>query len=475
MPIVQFLESLASVKYNQKMDCFLLGKKRMAIEPNAIAPQKYSDFFDNKPMVLPEPQGVEGSGSSCMPFKNRTMMPVSSSSFSSAGTHSRTLSAPSQLYRSGYDRMPLPSVGSCNAVPSQIWPISETRNECFQSAFVEAGRAIGSSNRGYRKASSFSKSITSKGRPTSLPPRKHEAHPLPLPVPQKNLEERFAGEACDLGSVNIIVSSHAGVQASLNSLNLTTCTSDAHRLPLPSEVLQKKAPLRKFTYEELSSGCRNFSSSYLLRETSVGPVYRSLVKDTQGNGEKTTVAVTCLKRLHLKDEDEWISYMTGLAKLDNPYLCRLSGFCNLASFDRRKDDYDKMLVFEHMENESLDRLLLRKQDEPPLGWFTRLKIALGTAKGLAYLYDKSPFQGFYEDFNMSNVQIDKDCTPKLSDYGLHQLCGVDISLPVSICCLCSSFTQYSLGKLCRGKEHCEKLWKGSVRTSFCQETPGKGA
>ena len=62
-----------------------------------------------------------------------------------------------------------------------------------------------------------------------------------------------------------------------------------------------------------------------------------------------------------------------------------------------------------------------KEDQKPLGWFERMRIAFGAAQGLEYLHDKANPPVIYRDFKSSNILLDDLLTPKLSDFGLAKL------------------------------------------------------
>jgi serine/threonine protein kinase len=113
----------------------------------------------------------------------------------------------------------------------------------------------------------------------------------------------------------------------------------------------------------------------------------------------------------LQNFKEFKTQVNTLASLQHPNLCKLIGF------HAREDSNERMLVYERLHHGSLDRLLFGRPDGRFMDWSTRLKVALGAAKGLAFLHDEGPFQAMYNEFSTSNIQIDKDFTAKLSGYG----------------------------------------------------------
>ncbi|XP_060674197.1 probable serine/threonine-protein kinase PBL23 isoform X2 [Ziziphus jujuba] len=100
--------------------------------------------------------------------------------------------------------------------------------------------------------------------------------------------------------------------------------------------------------------------------------------------------------------------------LQHPNLVELVGYC--AEGDQR------LLVYEYMANGSLENHLLELSPNiTPLDWKTRMKIAEGAAKGLEYLHDIAKPPVIYRDFKASNILLDENFNPKLSDFGLAKL------------------------------------------------------
>ncbi|EFJ35535.1 hypothetical protein SELMODRAFT_141647 [Selaginella moellendorffii] len=102
--------------------------------------------------------------------------------------------------------------------------------------------------------------------------------------------------------------------------------------------------------------------------------------------------------------------------MQNPNVCKLIGFC--ASAQHKDRQLERLLVFEHCDYGGLNVLLSKSQYIRPLYWSTRVNIALGAARGLAYLHERAYFQVVYTDLTPASVLIDKDFNAKLSDYGL---------------------------------------------------------
>uniref|UniRef100_A0A0D3GDX0 non-specific serine/threonine protein kinase n=1 Tax=Oryza barthii TaxID=65489 RepID=A0A0D3GDX0_9ORYZ len=171
-----------------------------------------------------------------------------------------------------------------------------------------------------------------------------------------------------------------------------------------------KTNLHAFTLDELKAATKNFSTSNFLGEGGFGPVYKGFVDGELRPGalESQHVAVKYLDSDGVQGHREWLAEVVYLGMLSHPHLVKLVGFCN-------QDDH-RMLVYEYMPRGSLENHLF-KNLLASLPWSTRLKIAVGAAKGLAFLHEaETPV--IYRDFKASNILLDKDYTAKLSDFGL---------------------------------------------------------
>ncbi|XP_061374901.1 serine/threonine-protein kinase RIPK-like [Gastrolobium bilobum] len=167
--------------------------------------------------------------------------------------------------------------------------------------------------------------------------------------------------------------------------------------------------LYTFTLEELRQVTHNFSWSNLLGEGGFGPVYKGFVDDKLRPGLKAQpVAVKRLDLDGLQGHREWLAEIIFLGQLRHPHLVKLIGYCC--------EEEHRLLVYEYMARSSLENQLFRRCSAA-LPWSTRMKIALGAAKGLAFLHE-SDKPVIYRDFKTSNILLDSDYTAKLSDFGL---------------------------------------------------------
>ncbi|GAV68624.1 Pkinase domain-containing protein [Cephalotus follicularis] len=164
-----------------------------------------------------------------------------------------------------------------------------------------------------------------------------------------------------------------------------------------------------FTFRELCSATNNFNPENQLGEGGFGRVYKGQLEKTN-----QVVAVKQLDRNGFQGNREFLVEVLMLSLLHHPHLVNLVGYC--------ADGHQRVLVYEFMANGSLeDHLLDLAPGKKPLDWNTRMKIAEGAAKGLEYLHETANPPVIYRDFKASNILLDKNFNPKLSDFGLAKL------------------------------------------------------
>ncbi|XP_074582665.1 serine/threonine-protein kinase RIPK-like [Curcuma longa] len=164
-----------------------------------------------------------------------------------------------------------------------------------------------------------------------------------------------------------------------------------------------------FTIAELKAATRNFTMTNLLGSGGFGHVYKGFVDERIRPGiQPQQVAVKSLDLDGQQGHREWLAEVVYLGQLRHPHLVKLIGYCC--------EDEHRMLVYEYMPRGSLENQLFKRL-LASLPWSTRLKIAVGAAKGLAFLHEaEKPV--IYRDFKASNILLDEDYTVKLSDFGL---------------------------------------------------------
>ncbi|RZC80428.1 hypothetical protein C5167_043009 [Papaver somniferum] len=190
--------------------------------------------------------------------------------------------------------------------------------------------------------------------------------------------------------------------------------SDSSRHRIIAAELQKIGngnanATKTFTFKELANATKNFKTECLVGEGGFGRVYKGFIKSTN-----QVVAVKQLDRNGLQGNREFLVEVLMLSLVHHPNLVNLVGYC--------ADGDQRILVYEYMPLGSLeDHLLDLHPTKKALDWNTRMKIAQGAAKGLEYLHDVANPPVIYRDFKASNILLDENFSPKLSDFGLAKL------------------------------------------------------
>ncbi|PSS36258.1 Proline-rich receptor-like protein kinase [Actinidia chinensis var. chinensis] len=161
--------------------------------------------------------------------------------------------------------------------------------------------------------------------------------------------------------------------------------------------------MKIFTYEELEMATDGFSLANCLGEGGFGYVHKGVLP----KGEE--VAVKKLKARSMQGETEFQSEVEIISRLHHIHLVQLVGYC-ISGFER-------MLVYEFVPNHTLE-FHLHGRGRPTMDWHTRLKIALGAAKGLAYLHEDCHPKIIHRDIKAANILLDLNFVAKVADFGL---------------------------------------------------------
>ncbi|XP_021821991.1 probable leucine-rich repeat receptor-like serine/threonine-protein kinase At3g14840 [Prunus avium] len=152
----------------------------------------------------------------------------------------------------------------------------------------------------------------------------------------------------------------------------------------------------------------------LISAISVDPDF-DFVSQMQGLlSDGTVIAVKQLSSKSKQGNREFVNEIGMISALQHPHLVKLHGCCI--------EGNQLLLVYEYMENNSLARALFGPEESQlKLDWPTRHKICVGIARGLAYLHEESRLKVVHRDIKATNVLLDKNLTPKISDFGLAKL------------------------------------------------------
>ncbi|XP_037493003.1 LOW QUALITY PROTEIN: cysteine-rich receptor-like protein kinase 25 [Jatropha curcas] len=174
------------------------------------------------------------------------------------------------------------------------------------------------------------------------------------------------------------------------------------------EYQYQNAPnLQIFKFSEIKAATGNFSCENRLGEGGYGPVYKG--KLAKG-GE---IAVKRLSKTSHQGFKEFMNEVKLTAKLQHVNLVRLLGFCT--------DRGEKMLIYEYMPNKSLDFYLFDQKRRLELNLERRVHIIEGIAQGLMYLQEYSNLTIIHRDIKASNILLDDEMKPKISDFGMARI------------------------------------------------------
>ncbi|KAF5477395.1 hypothetical protein F2P56_004041 [Juglans regia] len=166
--------------------------------------------------------------------------------------------------------------------------------------------------------------------------------------------------------------------------------------------------VRLYTYKELRAATADFSQTNKIGEGGFGSVYKGRLKDGK------IAAIKVLSAESRQGVKEFLTEINVISDIEHENLVKLYGCC--------VEENHRILVYNYLENNSLAQTLIGgSQSNIYFNWRTRTKICIGIARGLAFLHEEVRPHIIHRDIKASNILLDKDLTPKISDFGLAKL------------------------------------------------------
>lgn len=161
-----------------------------------------------------------------------------------------------------------------------------------------------------------------------------------------------------------------------------------------------------FSYEEMMEITNGFSRDNVIGEGGFGCVYKGTMSDGK------IAAIKQLKAGSGQGEREFRAEVDIISRVHHRHLVSLFGYCI--------SDQHRLLIYEFVPNNTLEHHLHAK-GLPVLDWAKRVKIAIGSAKGLAYLHEDCHPKIIHRDIKSANILLDNDFEAQVADFGLARL------------------------------------------------------
>lgn len=178
-----------------------------------------------------------------------------------------------------------------------------------------------------------------------------------------------------------------------------------------NELPDRNAEFLILSFRAIATTTNNFSESCILGQGGFGNVYKGTLEDGK------EIAVKRLRVGSVQGVVEFKNEIALIAKLQHRNLVKLLGCCI--------HEDEKLLIYEFMPNGSLDAFIFNDRRKSLLNWPTRFKIITGVARGLVYLHQESRLMMIHRDLKASNILLDAEMIPKISDFGTARIFGVN--------------------------------------------------
>ncbi|XP_051118958.1 proline-rich receptor-like protein kinase PERK8 [Andrographis paniculata] len=161
-----------------------------------------------------------------------------------------------------------------------------------------------------------------------------------------------------------------------------------------------------FGYQELYGATNGFSANNLLGEGGFGCVYKGILADER------IVAVKQLKAGGGQGEREFRAEVEIISRIHHRHLVSLVGYCI--------SENQRLLVYDYVPNNTL-HYHLHDEGKPAMDWPSRVKVAAGAARGLAYLHEDCQPRIIHRDIKSTNILLDNNFEARVADFGLAKL------------------------------------------------------
>ncbi|KAK9085014.1 hypothetical protein Sjap_025425 [Stephania japonica] len=176
-----------------------------------------------------------------------------------------------------------------------------------------------------------------------------------------------------------------------------------------NEEANAKYELPIFDLDSVKAATENFSLANKLGTGGFGSVYKGKLFDGR------EIAVKRLSKNSVQGMNEFKTEVVLIARLQHRNLVQILGYC--------LEEEEQMLIYEYVPNKSLDLLLFDRTRNTSLDWKMRSEIILGIARGVLYLHQDSRLRIIHRDLKASNILLDAEMNPKISDFGLARIFG----------------------------------------------------